>query len=255
MPELQKINMYKRISAALFDLILLGIAVIGFALLFSGLLGYDSYSDQLAACQERIAGEYGVTLELSASEYDALQAEEKSRVDEAMTALNEDPEARYLYSMLLNLTVVIITFGLLCGFLLLELAVPLLFGNGQTLGKKIFGAAVMRRDFVKLPPILLFARTVLGKFTLETMVPVLLLLSVSFGFAGAFAVCMIGVLLLLQLILLTVTRARTPLHDLIAQTVVVDLASQRIFETTEAREEYCAGHQSNSGDCPVKVEL
>ena len=253
--ELQKINLYKRISAWLFDRILLVIAVIGFALLFSGLLGYDSYSGQLAACQERIAGEYGVTLELSASEYDALQEEEKSRVDEAMTALNEDPEALYLYSMLLNLTVVIITFGLLCGFLLLELAVPLLIGNGQTLGKKIFGAAVMRRDFVKLPPVLLFARTVLGKFTLETMVPVLLLLAMSFGFVGLLGLGVIGVLLLIQLILLIVTPARTPLHDLIAQTVVVDLASQRIFDTPEAREEYRARHQSNSGDSPVKVEL
>lgn len=254
MLELQKANMYKRISAALFDLILLGIAAVGFALILSGLLGYDSCSDQLASCRERIAAEYGVTLDLPVSEYEALEEADRLRTDEAMAALNKDPETQRLYALLLHLTLIIVTFGLLLSCLLLEFAVPLLLGNGQTLGKKIFGAAVMRRDFVRLPPVLLFARTVLGKFTLETMVPVLLLLSVSFGFTGSFSILLSGALLLVQLVLLAVTRARTPLHDLLAQTVVVDLASQRIFDTPEARDAFLAEHSGKSGITPTNIQ-
>ena len=113
----------------------------------------------------------------------------------------------------------------------------------------------MRRDFVKISPVLLFARTVLGKFTLETMVPVLLMFSVSFGFMGLFAVVLMAVLFVIQLILLMVTHARTPLHDLIAQTVTADMASQRIFDTPEARDEFLKKTQSNSGTSPNTSKL
>jgi len=40
--DLQRANMWKRISAYLLDAILLGMVVVGFAFLLSGVLGYDS---------------------------------------------------------------------------------------------------------------------------------------------------------------------------------------------------------------------
>ena len=45
-------------------------------------------------------------------------------------------------------------------------------------------------------------------------------------------------MLVLQLVLLITTKAKTPVHDLLAHTVCVDFASQMIFETPEAMLEY-----------------
>ena len=118
-------------------------------------------------------------------------------------------------------------------FLLLEFLVPLLFGNGQTLGKKVFGIAVMREDGVKLSPVLLFARTILGKYTLETMIPVFILIMIYLNLMGMSGTLAIVGLLIAQLILIIVTKAHTPIHDKLAHTVAVDMASQMIFDTPE----------------------
>ena len=61
------------------------------------------------------------------------------------------------------------------------LFVPLKLGNGQTIGKKVFGIGVMRVDGVQLTTIQLFIRTILGKFTLETMIPVYIVLMIFFN--------------------------------------------------------------------------
>ena len=86
--------------------------------------------------------------------------------------------------MIINLTLVITSISILLGYLLLEFVVPLIFKNGQTLGKKIFGIALMRNDGVKINTVMLFVRTVLGKYTIETMVPVLVIIMTFFGSAG-----------------------------------------------------------------------
>ncbi|MBQ2142480.1 MAG: RDD family protein, partial [Alistipes sp.] len=110
--------------------------------------------------------------------------EERAQYDAALAAFAEDREAGYLYSLLINLTLVIITFGILLSDLILELIVPLLFGNGQTLGKKIFSLGLMRNDGVKLNAMQLFARTLLGKFTIETMIPVYVLIMLFWATAN-----------------------------------------------------------------------
>ena len=125
-------------------------------------------------------------------------------------------------------------------------AIPalLLFKNGQTLGKKAFGLAVMRSDAVRLSPLLLLVRTLLGKYTLELMVPVLVIFLFFFGGIGILGPGILCGLALVQVLLLAFTQNHTPLHDLIAHTVVVDYASQMIFDSPEAllraKEEYHA---------------
>ena len=168
-------------------------------------------------------------------QYEAMEAEERARYDAALAALSEDGEVNYLYGMLFNLTLLIVTFSVLVAFFLLEFVVPLLFGNGQTLGKKVFGIGVMRADGVKISPVLLFARTVLGKYTVETMIPVLTVIMIYFGVVGFGGTLIILALAAVQLLLLVLTAARTPIHDKLAQTVTVDIASQRIFDTPEDR--------------------
>lgn len=231
--DLQRASMWKRLSAYLFDTILVGILAVGIALLLSTLLGYDRYAAQMDSAYDRYAAEYGVSFDLTSAEYEALSQEEQVKYDAATRALFSDDEVRYAYTMMINLTLLITTFGLLFAFLILEFLVPLLFKNGQTLGKKAFGIAVMRFDGVKIGTPILFVRTVLGKYTLETMIPVLLLIMLYFGFIGGLGLIVIGVILLAQVVLVATTRTRTPLHDLIANTVTVDMASQMIFESKE----------------------
>ncbi len=238
MDDLQKASMWKRISAALFDVILLVMAAVGVALLLSAVLGVDKQTEAYEAQQAVYEAEYGVTFNMESEEYATLSKEDLARYEEAWTAFAKDPEANRIYALLFNLTLIITTFGLLGAFLLLELMVPLILKNGQTLGKKIFGIAVMREDGVKLSPILLFARTVLGKYTVETMLPVYIMIMLAFNMMGLVGLIALAALLILQIILLIATPARTPLHDKLAHTVTVDFASQRIFESAEAREEY-----------------
>ena len=236
--ELQKANMWKRISAGLFDGILLAMLAVGLAFLLSVVLGYDGHTAQLEARYAEYEARYGITLDITSADYDAMTEEERAQYDAVLAAFAEDREAGYLYSLLINLTLVIITFGILLSYLILELIVPLLFGNGQTLGKKVFGIGVMHVNALKITPQMLFIRTVLGKYTLETMIPVLLILMIFFGIIGIEGTAIILVLALVQVVLLAATRTRSAIHDLLAQSVTVDLASQMIFENAEARMNY-----------------
>ena len=233
MLDLQKANLWKRISAALLDLILLFILAVGAALLLSYMLDYDGYAKQLEDRYTAVEREYGLSLDLTEEEYNALSEGEREAYDKALNALNEDQTAAYAYGMMINLSFLMITFSILIAYLLLEFLVPLLFGNGQTFGKKIFGIAVMQSDGVKLSSVLLFARTVLGKFAVETMVPAYVLLMIFLGFLGFGGTLLIGILLAVQLFLFAFTKGHTLIHDKLSQTVTVDLASQMIFDTRE----------------------
>lgn len=230
MYDFQKANMWKRISAALFDFILLCIIVVGVALLLSTVLGYDGYIVKFDALKDSYVEKYDINLE---KDYTSLTEEEKVKYDEADKAFANDSEAVYLNSMIINLGFVIVVFSVLLGYLLLEFLIPLIFKNGQTLGKKIFGIAVMRMDGVRLSPLLLFVRTVLGKYTVETMVPILIVIMIIARIMGIIGTVAIIALFIIQVVLLIVTKARTPLHDKLAHTVVVDYASQMIFDTPE----------------------
>ncbi|MBQ8408088.1 MAG: RDD family protein [Clostridia bacterium] len=236
--DLQKANMWKRISAYIFDMILLVIITVGIASLLSLILGYDSYSERLQECYGKYEELYGVDFDLTAEEYDALSAEELSNYEAAAEALAADGEANYVYSMIFNLTLLIVTFSILIAYLLLEFTVPLLFKNGQTLGKKVFGVAVMRLDGVKVNAPLLFIRTILGKYTVETMIPVLIVIMLLFNVITVVGIAVIALILLVQAVLVIATRTRSPIHDMIASTVAVDMASQLIFDSKEDMLEY-----------------
>ena len=225
--------MWKRISAYLFDFILLVIAVAGFAFLLSAVLGYDKHNTALDKAYARYEAEYGVVFDISQEEFMQKSEAEQKAWNEAYQALIKDQDAMYSYNMVVNLTLVISTLAILSAYLVLEFAVPLKFGNGQTFGKKIFGVAVMRTDGVKVIAPLMFIRTILGKFTIETMIPVLICVMIFFNMIGVVGIFILGLILLLQIILMITTHTNSCIHDMLAKTVVVDMQSQMIFETEE----------------------
>ncbi len=229
MYDLQKASVWKRASAFLFDAILLSIAVVGFAFLVSSITGYDKKSGRLDEIYSRYEEEYSVDFDITEEEYLALSDAEKQKFDAAGEALNADGEAAKTFSLVVNLTVVIVSVSLLLGFMLLEFAVPLLLGNGQTLGKKIFGVCLVRSDGVKINSVMLLIRTLLGKYTIETMVPVLIIIMIYFRVLGIYGTIVLGLMLLLQIVVFSVSRTNSFIHDLLAGTVAADMTSQRIF--------------------------
>jgi len=231
--DLQKAGLWKRIAAWLFDGILMSILAVGVGVLLAAVLRYDSYSTALDNAYASYESQYGIVFDISQQDYAALTDQQRQAYDEAYEALIKDEAVLKSYNMVLNLTLLIITASILLSTLVLEFAVPLWLGSGQTVGKKIFSLGLMRTDSVRVNNLQLFTRAVLGKFTLETMIPLyIVVLSVSgtLGIAGTFLLLVFG---LGQLILMAVSRQNALLHDLLAGTVVVDIASQRIFRDTE----------------------
>ena len=116
-------------------------------------------------------------------------------------------------------------------YLALEFFVPLKLRNGQTIGKKVFGIGVMRTGSIKINAVSLFIRTVLGKYTIETMIPVLISILIFFGAMGVVGIAIMALLFIVQVCLLFGNGRRAVIHDLLADSVTVDLASQMIFDT------------------------
>ena len=238
--ELQKASMWKRISAFLFDVIMLGIVAVLLGWGLSALLNYDSYSRIVTDSYTRYSEEYGVDLRLTQSEYEALSEEEARKVDAGFAALNADGAALRANQMMLQLSVMIISLGFFFAYLIMEFFIPLKLGTGQTLGKKIFGIGLMKTDGVKVTAVTLFIRAILGKYTFETMIPALIILMIYWGTIGVVGPAVIFLILIVEAVVMISTRTNSLIHDLLAGTVVIDAASQRIFDSPEARAAYKA---------------
>lgn len=231
--DLQKASMWKRISAFLFDFILFGIVAVLFAWLLSAALGFDAHYQTLVDAYARYGQTYGVDFSMSSDAYEALTEEQLQDLQDAYAALAADGEAVYAYNMTVQLAILITSLGILLAFLAMEFAVPLALGDGQTLGKKIFSLGLMRQDGVRVRAVALFVRAVLGKYAIETMVPLLIVAMILYGSIGIVGPVILGLLLLVQAAVLCATPTRAAIHDLLAATVVVDLPSQKIFDTRE----------------------
>ena len=232
--DLQKASLTKRVSALLLDLILLATLACGFGALLSAALNYDSCTDALNACYEKYEQLYGVDFDITAEEFETLSQEKQLLYQQADEALQSDEDALRAYNMVINLSLVIVSISILLGYLALEFAVPLLFGNGQTVGKKVFGIALMRVDGVRLTTLALFVRTVLGKYAIETMIPVLIIMMMLLGTIGIVGPLVLLAIIALQIILMAVSKTNATIHDQMAATVAVDLSSQMIFDSQEA---------------------
>lgn len=228
--DLQKASIWKRVSAFLFDFILFGILAVGFAFLLSLVTGYDKYSTTYESKLSFYEQTYNTSLDYTEDQYHALDANAQ---EACLTALSQDAEAMYAYKMCVSLITLITSLSIFLSYLALDFIIPIFLKNGQTLGKKIFGIAVMRTNGVKMNNVSLFIRTFLGKYALETMIPVLIITMVLLNSIGIVGSIVIGLILLLQVVLVCATKTNSLIHDLLADTVVVDYASQMIFETEE----------------------
>ena len=236
--NLQKASFWKRIAAWMFDGIVVATICVGVAFLLSYIFSYDSYINTVTNAYEKYEVEFSVDFDISAEEYEKLSSDEIEKYNKAYDALNADEDAIYAYNMTVNLSLIIATLALLVGVMLWEFVIPLILGNGQTLGKKIFGLFLVRPNCVKISRFQLFVRALLGKFTVETMIPAYIILMLIWGTLNFFGLLIFAILFVVQAVLLIVNENRSLLHDIIAVTVVADATSTRTFENEDELIEY-----------------
>lgn len=259
--ELRKIGIVKRASAWLLDAILLMVLTTGFMFLIGLICHYQEeadlfeqyfteWDDYRVGYIRDLASHYGYACEEFGGEYVVTKDGEPASIDDVIAKLlaskgeeEETAEAyqkylalpplekqyRYVNSMLFMM----ISLGLLLSYFILEFIVPLFLKNGQTVGKKVFGICLVRPDCVRITSISLFARTVLGKFAIESMFPVLLVFLFFFAQLGLISVILLAAFLILEVVLFFATKNRTPIHDILAYTVAVDMQLQMIFDSEE----------------------
>lgn len=242
MYDIQKASILKRVSAWILDVILLSILISGFAWVISDAVNLDVKGERIEQLKDHYAAKYNITTIYTQAQLETLPEEERLAYEAAKTAAEEemakDAELMELLGLYIQLVVIMTSLSTLFAVLILDFAVPMLFGNGQTVGKKIFGLAVIRNHGVKINGVCLFIRSILGKCTVEIMIPLLCVVMFFLGMTGLFAVLVVAILLLVQLVLLIVTRNNALIHDIMADTVVVEMASQMIFQSEQERLEY-----------------
>lgn len=229
--------MWKRIAAWILDAILTCVIAVGFAVILSAVLNYDAYFTAVEDGQTRYGEQYGV-LGVTQEAYDKMTEQEKADYEAACKKANEaimaDEALMDAYMMAMNLTLVIASASILLAVLALEFVVPLILKNGQTIGKKAFSLGVIRQDGVRATNLQMFIRALLGKYTIETMIPVYILLMFFWGAMDMTGTIVLFALAAAQLLCIGITRTNGAIHDKLAGTVVVDIASQKVFESTDA---------------------
>lgn len=236
--DTQKASFIKRLPAWMLDAILAIIVTAGVMAGLSYVLNTDAHSKALDDIYQAYEEKYKIVFTVTQEEMAAMSEEQLAAYQAAAEELSEDMEAKKAYEQVLSDTFLTVSLSLFASALLLEFLMPMWLGNGQTLGKKIFGVGVMRVDGIRVNRTILFVRAILGKYTLGTMIPVLLAIMLIFGILGMVGAIVLLVALLLEWFLPLVTRNRSAVHDLLACTVAVDINSQLIFDTPEEREEY-----------------
>lgn len=236
--DLQKASPLKRAAAFLLDFILLCVVVAGIAMAGSAAFNYNRYDQALEQCQQRYETQYGVSFEITQQEFAAMTPEQQKYLNDAYGEFTKDPEYAYNFSMVMNLTLVITSLSILLAFLLLEYAVPMVLGNGQTIGKKVFGLGLMKVSGVKINSISLFIRTLLGKFAIGTMIPVLMIMMMFMGVVGIIGPVVLLGIVILQFGLMISSPTNAMIHDALAQTVTIDLSSQMIFGSEDELMDY-----------------
>jgi len=125
-----------------------------------------------------------------------------------------------------------ITIPLLIFFFIIPICVP----QGKTLGKLILGIAVIGDDGYKAKKIFI----VLHYFILLVEMGLLLLPSLSLG------VTIVSLLLLIDFVVLVLSKRHQSLHDRLSKTVVVESRKRILFDSPEAEQDYVKTHPSSS---------
>ena len=248
--DLQKASVLKRISAWLLDFILLAIVITGLTWGLAAAFGYYQNQSFIADVNNEYDEKYFSEINgegcrpenrkltfdtniMTAEKYNALSEEDRAYFDSVYDIYKVDERVNFAFAKEITVLLSAASIAIILAYLGLEFFVPLKLGNGQTIGKKIFAIGVMQVNGVKITSISLFARSMLGKCTIETMVPALISIMILRGAINIVGLLVLALIAIFQLILLISTKTNSLIHDVFAFTVTVDMPSQMIFDTEE----------------------
>ncbi len=246
--QIDRANFFKRTAAFLLDFILIGILVTGFIFLCMKIASYDKHYDNMMsyytvygeryAYQDEDGKTKKVDFAITDEDYKKLPQSEKAHYIEASNALAKDEgfkaERKYvIFTLIISLVI-----SILISVLIIDFLIPLIFKNGQTLGKKVFSLSVIREDGVKASTFQLFVRAIFGKFLIELAIPALMIILIFFNIMGIVGTVAVILIYLIDFIMFVGSYYKTPIHDKISFSVVVDMKTQMIFKTKEEMMNY-----------------
>ena len=213
----------KRIPAALIDalLVLLVTALLVWGL--GALANYSAKIDRISEITTQYELSHQVNFSITEEVYQSLPAEERARYDLAIDAMRRDPAMVDAYGDLTGSALWIVALSFFVALLGLEILLPLSFKKRGTLGKQLLGLSLAQADLTPVRTSTLLGRVLIGKYLIETMLPVLVLIMTAFE---VIELPWIGILLLtlfalVQVLVIAGTRLHVPVHSLISGTVTV----------------------------------
>jgi len=235
MLDFHKAKPIKRLGAYVIDLILLLVITAAVALAIYSAMDYNTYEDKYVTSCEKYGQQFGVDLSASRTEQATLPEEEFEKYNQAWEALNADEETMDAIKQMLRIELVSLMAGFLVGYVILEIMIPLIFKNGQTVGKKIFGLCVMHKYHVRVGFMQIIYRTILGKYFIETIIPVVMYKLNDYGVLGMTASLVLAAIAMTQGFIVMMSQANCGIHDKLFHTVVADFKKQHIFDNWNDR--------------------
>lgn len=235
--DFQKPSFLKRISAFLIDFICFVIIGTFFAFIVSLITNYSGHVADFKNYYKVYEDLYNINL-TSKEAFNSFTSAELARYEEAIAAMNADKEVIKTWNLICYLPILMLSIASILSSLVVEFIMPLIFKNGQTLGKKIFNIAVIRPDGVKASTFQLFARSMLGKCTIEIMVPGIIIIMMVLGSIGIVGPIILGLIAIIEIVIFFRNDERFLLHDLIAYTACCNKSSQMIFNSEKEMIQY-----------------
>lgn len=240
MSEFYKAKPIKRFVAYVIDMLLLLAITFGVMVPMCSWLGYEDSRAELVPFYEKYSQEYGIDLQISGTEYDELSQKQKEAYDKAYDAMNQDKDALYVMNKVLFAVLASAAVGFLVGYVILEVALPLILKNGQTIGKKAMKLCVMHKAHVTVSPWQVIFRAILGKYFIGTLIPMVLLALPELKIWIISGSLILALIAMTQAFIVLMSQANCGIHDKLFNTVVADFEQQHIFDTLEERRAYDA---------------
>ena len=221
-------SLIKRAASFLLDIILLAIVFVGFLLLFAYLFDYDSTNKAL----NKMYLDYGVMIPKDATEkLEFCDITQQSCID-AATALENDPMFKQLFVLRQRFLIVGPIGSFLLSLLIFNFILPLIFKNGQSIGKKLFAIGYVSKSEIRIKPIQLFIKFLFGDFIIDSVMTIIGLYYILWG-NGYAGLILIFVVVIGNIACFALTKERTFLPDALANMFPIDMQEQMLFDTIE----------------------
>lgn len=221
-----------RLAAFLLDLILFVILLTGFLYLISAIFHYNSHLDNLHEEYRKIG--YEIYNE-ETKEYEIISQDDPN-IEIIMKEKNQNEiiikEESFCNSFVLNspLVAIFLSLGIL------EIIIPLILKNGQTIGMKCFHVGLLSNNKIAIKPIQTFIRGLFGKIIILTCIPYLgifyIFYSSLYAHGGLLGSIFVLIVAITNSALLIFNKKHVGIQDILAQVYPVD-ASQVIFYRNE----------------------